>query len=573
MKVEVNDSGTWRTELVKSEDGEEHFQPVRISPPIFIDARTHNSAGEAHGQLVRFKDQDGHEKTCILLYSELACEGKEAIERLFNLGLKASPKRKDLEALRHYILEREPPVTITSVPSHGWHAGTFIHTDQFELGQATDITILDPAVAGGHRYRTAGTIDDWKTNVAAPCNGNTRLVLSLSGGFAAPVLEFVQAPNIGMHLRGISSIGKTTALHVAGSVWGGGPEGFIQSWRATSNGLELACALHNDALLPLDEIGLVNEREIGDIIYCLGNGVGKRRATRDIRSRPVIQFRLVFLSCGERSLHEMMQGSGGKRVKGGQESRLIDIPADPGNGNGIFEHLHQHPNGAALSHCLTQATKRFYGTPSREWTKYLEQNHEAATARAKELRTRFVAKLHLAENQAASELYRIGDAFGLIAAAGQMATEQGLTGWDPAEFLPEYSAGKCFDAWKRERGGYGAHDVMAGLEAVSSFLARFVHRFQCLNEGTQPTTNIHDRAGWYKDDASDDGDRMYYVIRQVFRFEICQDYDYRLVLEELRNHQLLVTNGGTNRLTYDLHVPNEGKNRVYAINSTVSEKW
>jgi hypothetical protein len=38
----------------------------------------------------------------------------------------------------------------------------------------------------------------------------------------------------GVHFKGASSTGKSTALHVAGSVWGGGDtNGYIRSWRST----------------------------------------------------------------------------------------------------------------------------------------------------------------------------------------------------------------------------------------------------------------------------------------------------------------------------------------------------
>ncbi len=49
------------------------------------------------------------------------------------------------------------------------------------------------------------------------------------------------------------STGKSTVLRVASSVWGGFD--YLQSWRATSNGLEGIAAAHNDSLLCLDEIG------------------------------------------------------------------------------------------------------------------------------------------------------------------------------------------------------------------------------------------------------------------------------------------------------------------------------
>ena len=59
----------------------------------------------------------------------------------------------------------------------------------------------------------------------------------------------------GIHFRSASSTGKSTALHVAGSVWGGGDAtGYVRSWRATANGLEGVALNHCDTLLCLDEL-------------------------------------------------------------------------------------------------------------------------------------------------------------------------------------------------------------------------------------------------------------------------------------------------------------------------------
>lgn len=437
-----------------------------------------------------------------------------------------------------------------------------------------EILILDPAVAAGHRYHVSGTLAEWQQNVSLICEDNSRLTLGVSAALAAPLLYMIKAPNIGIHLRGISSIGKTTALYAAGSVWGGGGEdnnlGFVQSWRTTSNGLELQCALHNDAILCLDEISLVSEKEIGDIVYCLGNGVGKRRATRDIKSRPVVQFRLVFLSCGERSLHEMMAGAG-KRTKGGQESRLIDIPADPGYGLGVFENLHGYKDGATLSHRLTENSKTFYGIASRTLTRYLMDHFDETIPLIKKYRADFVEDLSLKENFAAGEVYRVAEALGLIAAGGELGTKIGITGWHA--HAATIAARRAFDAWRHERGdSYAAYDVRAGVQAVSAFLFRFRSRFQPLDaDEDAPRYPIHDQAGFVEDDNQNDC-RRFYINRQIFQDEICRGYDHQMVLHELQKHGHLVADSDGKHLSVKKYIKGEGVDRFYAVLSTVCDK-
>jgi putative DNA primase/helicase len=108
----------------------------------------------------------------------------------------------------------------------------------------------------------------------------------------------------GVHFVGDSSTGKTTLLEAGCSVWGG--PNYRRSWRATANGMEGAAALFNDCLLALDEISECDPREVGAIVYSLGNGRGKQRAGRSGNARGVTRWRCFILSSGERSIATTM---------------------------------------------------------------------------------------------------------------------------------------------------------------------------------------------------------------------------------------------------------------------------
>jgi putative DNA primase/helicase len=126
-----------------------------------------------------------------------------------------------------------------------------------------------------------GTLDGWRTEIAARAVGNPLFALGLSAAFAGPMLARCNAEGGGLHFVGDSSTGKTTILEAACSVWGG--RGYRRSWRATANGMEGAAALFNDCLLALDEISECDPREVGNIVYSLGNGRGKQRAGEPVR--------------------------------------------------------------------------------------------------------------------------------------------------------------------------------------------------------------------------------------------------------------------------------------------------
>src|SRR4029077_11311279 len=117
---------------------------------------------------------------------------------------------------------------------------------------ANETLLLQSTGSVRHAFGQRGSLAEWKDNVARLAVGKSRLLLAAN------------AESGGIHLRGASSTGKSTALVMAGSVWGGGARGgYVRSWRATANGLEGVALAHCDALLCLDELSQVPAREAG----------------------------------------------------------------------------------------------------------------------------------------------------------------------------------------------------------------------------------------------------------------------------------------------------------------------
>jgi hypothetical protein len=206
----------------------------------------------------------------------------------------------------------------------GWCGGVFVLPDTV-IGPDAGSVIFQSGERGQEEYRQGGTLDGWRAQIAARAVGNPLFVVGLSAAFAGPMLARCHAENGGLHFVGHSSSGKTTILKAACSVWGG-PE-YRRSWRATANGMEGAAALFNDCLLGLDEINECEPRDVGRIVYSLGNGCGKQRAGRSGTARAVTHWRTFVVSTGERTLETLM-ADGGLRSKAGQAVRLLDIPTD-----------------------------------------------------------------------------------------------------------------------------------------------------------------------------------------------------------------------------------------------------
>jgi uncharacterized protein (DUF927 family) len=386
--------------------------------------------------------------------------------------------------------------------------------------------------------------------------GNSRLVFCLSAALAPPLLNLVDAESGGFHLRGPSSIGKSTALHVAGSVWGGGGlKGYIRQWRATDNGLEAVAQAHCDALLCLDELSQVDPRAAGNTAYMLANGMGKSRAGRGGEGRPAAEWRVLFLSNGEIGLATKMAEDGkGRKPTAGQEVRVIDIPADAGAGLGLFETLHEFTDADALARHLKSASSRFYGLPARVFIEVVSANLDDA-----QQGLRGFCKEYLDEHcppGADGQVSRVAQRFGLVAAAGELAVALGVLRWDRGEATR--AAGACFRAWLDSRGGIEPAEVTTAIAQVRRFIelhgeSRFTQWDSKDLDGGRTTIN---RAGFRK--SMDGGGVEFYILPQVWRTEVCEGLDSQAVARFLADRGMLKPRSG-GKLQYSAKLPGFGK--------------
>ena len=279
----------------------------------------------------------------------LKADGAELRGVLLSQGLYLDPSNAGRQSLAVYLQTQTPKRQMEAVLQTGWAGSDF---KAFALPD----TVIGPRARGvtfqaqgihADEYMTRGTLPGWQLAIAAPAVDNPVLALALCAAFAGPVLALVGAESGGLHLVGDSSTGKTTALQAACSVWGG--EDYRRSWRATSNGLEASAALFNDSLLALDEISECDPRDVGEVVYMLGNGRGKARASRSGGARTVARWRSSVLSTGERSIETSMMEAG-HRVKAGQSVRLLDVPCE--RRHGAWDELHGHASGPAFSDAI-----------------------------------------------------------------------------------------------------------------------------------------------------------------------------------------------------------------------------
>lgn len=539
---------------------------VKFCDRLDVVACTRSIEGNEWGRWLRFRDADGRVKEWALPMALLAAEGAAYRERLLSMGLRLEPGAKERNYLATYLQTMTPGQRMMCTPMTGWHGDHFVLPD-VTIGAASEEAIVFQSMAViEHAFAVSGSLEDWKTHVASLCVGNSRLVFAVSVALASALLEIAGEDSGGFHLRGLSSTGKTSALIVAGSLWGGGARGYIRRWRATANGLEAIAAAHNDSLLCLDELSQVDPREAGEIAYQLANGSGKQRANRSGGSRSATHWRLLFLSTGEVSLADHML-TGGKRQRAGQLVRMVDIPADAGAGLGLFQTLHGCPDADSFARLIQANAKRYYGMAIRAFLERLtNERHSDRQSIADAIahyREQFCALF--APTETSGEVSRVIGRFSLVAAAGELAAEYNIVPWDHCEAL--MAAGTCFNAWLEGRSGSNSTDTDALIAQIRAFIEQHgASRFAAVDDPND--ARVINRAGFVKKEANLLQEYMF--LPETFRQEVCKGYDAKLALSELRKRGLLIA--GTDDKPSTLVRPRgSAPVRVYRISATILE--
>ena len=482
--------------------------------PLYVEAVTFDGQDNNFGRLLRFRNTLGRWREWAMPMELLKAGGDDLRGELLSMGVEIDPLAKSL--LANYLQAKPPKRRMRCALQVGWAGDDFVLPDTV-IGPSASGVIFQTGERGHDDHTKAGTLAGWQAEIAAWAVDNPLLALALSAAFSGPMLAKCNAEGGGVHFVGDSSTGKTTAIEAACSVWGG--PNYRRSWRATANGMEGAAALFNDCLLALDEISECDPREVGAIVYALGNGRGKQRASRSGAARGVVRWRCFVLSSGERTIATTVQ-DGGHRAKAGQSVRLLDIPA--ARAFGAWDTLHGFASGTALSDAIKRAAVSQHGHAGRAYLEKLTRDNRDFCA----LLERIKALPPFAAEGSEGQDKRAAGRFALLALAGEVATEYGITGWPEGEAIK--AAAEGFKAWQALR-GRGNDERRQILERVSGFLERHgdghFSDADCEHE-----TPIRDRAGWWQDAM---GSRAYLFTADGLR-EALKGFDFKRALDVLQ---------------------------------------
>jgi putative DNA primase/helicase len=531
-----------------------------IAGPFEVLAQTRDKHNQAWGVLLRWTDDDDKAHQLAVARSLLAGDGREVRQALLDGGLHVSPVTKDRNALQAFLSMVRINRRARAVSCVGWQDGCFALPDRTIDAGAGDLVVYQGSAMIDHDYRAAGNLKGWQKEVARWGIGNSRIAIALCAGFVGPLLAVAGGESGGLHFRGASSIGKSTALLAAASIWG--PPAFVRQWRATANGLEGIAEQSNETLLILDELAQLDPREAGSIAYLLANGCGKSRASQTGEARAAKRWLTFFLSSGEISLAEHARSDGrGRRSPAGQEVRIIDVEADAGGGLGLFDTLAGHASGDAFARAIKEGAARHYGIAGPKFALRLLGKVEGLGPLIQTGIDTF-ARQNL-PGEASGQVARACRRFGLLAMAGEIAAREGILPWSEGEATR--AAGAVFASWLAARGGAGAAEDAAAIDQVAGFIAAHgASRFQP-STGEAPTI-VHNRAGFWREVG---GERQYIFPAPNWRDDVCRGLNMKAVTALLLAKGYLVPDG-SGKASVSLCLPGMGKKaRCYVLRDAI----
>lgn len=543
----VDDDGVWYAD--PSDEG----RRKHVCGPLRALALARDQHDSGAALLLKFETRFGKWRQWLMPLRMFAGDGTAYRDALLDQGFMCPTDAKRRAWLMEYLRSRMPTELVRHVPHVGWVGRCYVLPEE-TLGTSPsgDRVIFHSDAGIEAKFSRRGSLLRWKSDLARVCVGNSRLAFATSTAFAGPLLAWAPGTSGGgWHYVGDTSTGKTTGLLIAASVWGRGTENdadsYVRKWRATANGLEHVGEQHNDCTLVLDELGQIDPTEAGIVAYMLADGMGKSRAKSSGGLRHTPTWRLLFLSSGELTLAQHME-SAGRKMKGGQEVRLIPLPAEVTPGS-MLETTHEFENGHDLSVCVKSHAAKCYGWAGREWLLWLTSRTETLTAAVSGHMQAFERRY--VRDEMSGQVKRGARRFALVAAAGEMATEAGLTGWPADEAMS--AAGVMFNAWIASRpGGIGTSEEALILRDLRQWFGTYgemnFKRWGVTDSDHAPAVPM--MSGWRRE-VMDDGlnesgtkvhvpvDRVWYVLAEQFRAVACKGHNPRQCLEVLKAHELI----------------------------------
>ena len=235
--------------------------------------------------------------------------------------------------LRTYMDELRQIRTMTNLYSTmGWKE----NNSSFLLGNTLfkkkpDGTVIEETInlasiiqkQGADLYGTKGSLEQWVnlTSVMEKAHLKSHM-FALGVAFSAPLYNFTGLKGLTVSLYGPTGGGKTLAHYWAQSIYGS-PEKLHFTAKYTQMALFSRLGTYANLPLTIDEVTMMNDKEVGDFCYWVSQGRDKARLNRNAEERDAKTWATPVLVSTNKSLQSKLIASG--LDTDAQMARLLEL--------------------------------------------------------------------------------------------------------------------------------------------------------------------------------------------------------------------------------------------------------
>jgi uncharacterized protein DUF927 len=390
---------------------------------------------------IQFTNIEGNRKNEMFEFSYLLPEKRSEIKvRVANQGYVWPEDRDVSSAILKQLAATRPKTRFFLVSAPGWHQGQFVVWDEVFGPRGREIDFrLDPdsdAHIGAFKCGK-GSLKGWQKSVAKPARNSSCLRVAIAAAFAAPLLRLMNMDSFAINWFSDTSDGKTSMLFIAASV-AGLIDGGLPGWADSEAAMEDQARGHRDCLCPLDEsadgTGKVSlEVKARTLAFMIARNRPRKLSKKYERDNALQdrEWRIIVLSSSERALTRVAIDSGGRRL-GGEEVRLIDVPASEPGSLGIFDgkikKQRKMTDCESSKKLIEQMRVDAESNQGFAFRKFLRNYVDDAEAVSKVIR--YKEQFEFAVNvPAANAALRIRSNFALLWAAAAMAIDYRVLPW------------------------------------------------------------------------------------------------------------------------------------------------
>lgn len=190
------------------------------------------------------------------------------------------------------------------------------------------ISLASGSARLGHElWNTNGSLDAWVNFTSLVAKADLRAhMFALAVGFSGPLYAFTGLKGLTVSLYGPTGGGKSLAQMWIQSIFGN-PDKLHFAAKFTQNSLFGRMGLYSHMPMTIDEVTMMDDREVGDFAYWVSQGRDKARMNRNAEERDAKTWAMPVVVSTNKSMNSKLIASG--LDTDAQLARILEVSVPP----------------------------------------------------------------------------------------------------------------------------------------------------------------------------------------------------------------------------------------------------